>query len=206
MPVDMPAYAFTALSLAPDLGIGFARSQGGLLITSRSSDPYWKGTMTTGALEVSPINHHADFMAFLCRCVDLNMRVDFVHPRHRVPQAYTFSNWPMAGNASLVGVTNLRTIVVSDLTPGIVLKRGDRISLGQGNLLCHRWIAADVTVSSAISQTLELTPRLPMGVFASGASIVLKDPKMRVMIIPGSWQAAEAGGPTPISFDVSESF
>lgn len=206
MPVNMPDYAFSNIAVSPELSINSERTEGGLIITSRRSDPYWTGPMTTRPLTGwRDDNEHADFRAFLTQCVDLNMRVDFVHPRHRVPAAYTIDNFPMAGNGALVSVTDLRTIVVSGLTNGLTLRRGDRLSIIQGNLIAHRWIAAPVVVSSAISQSLPLTPRLPIGVFVAGAVVALKDPKMRVMIVPGSWNGDEVGNPTPITFEVSES-
>lgn len=206
MPVDMPSYGWQSIGVDPDLGINHARTEGGLIVTSRRSDPFWAGRMTTGPLGgTAGNNEHADFRAFLSRCADKHLRVDFVHPRHRTPSAYSAATWPMVGNGALVSLTDLRTIVVSGLTVGLVLKRGDRLSLGQGELIAHRWLAADVTVTSALAQSIELTPRLPTGVFVAGATVTLKDPKMRLMIVPGSWDDEEAYEPTPIGFDVMES-
>jgi len=202
----MPAYAFTEIEVDPDLGISSARSEGGLIVTSRRADPFWSGPMTTRPLSSQgERNEHADFRAFLSRCVDENLRVDFVHPVHRFPHAYTEATWPMAGNAELASVPNLRTVVLRDLVVGMALQRGDRLSIIQGDLVCHRWIAADLTVTSAISQAIPITPRLPIGVFAAGAVVLLKDPKMRFMIVAGSWSDKEVAAPTSITFEVEES-
>lgn len=206
MPIDLPAYALTGIAAAPDLGIASAQSEGGLVVTSRQSDPFWRGRFTTRPLEGwQGNNEHADLLAFLINAADLNLRVDIVHPRHRYPSAYTEATWPMSGDGMLEDVTDLRTIVVSGLEGGLILRRGDRLSIVQDALIAHRWIAAGTTVASEIAQELTLTPRLPLGIFAEGASVVLENPKMRVMIVPGSWDATEAGNPTPISFDVMES-
>lgn len=205
MPVDMPAYAFTEIGASPDLGIASARSEGGLVITSRSADPYWRGPMTTRPLQPLGLrNEHADFRAFLSTCVDQNLRVDFVHPIHRLPHGYIDATWPMAGNAELVSVPNLRTIVLRDLVEGMTLQRGDRLSIVQGDIVCHRWIAADLTVTSAITQAVEVTPRLPIGVVAAGATVLLKNPKMRFMIVPGTWDDKEVAEASPISFEIME--
>ena len=205
MPIDMLAYAFTEIGVDPDLGIDFARTEGGLVITSRSTDPYWSGPMTTRPLFAEgPRNEHADFRAFLSKCVDKHLRVDFVHPRHRLPRAYSDGTWPMVGNADLVSLTDLRTLVLSGLVAGMTLQSGDRLSIVQGDMVCHRWIAEDVTITSAIAQTLEVTPRLPIGVFAAGATVVLKDPMMRFMIVPGSWDDKEVPNAAPITFEVME--
>ncbi|MBI4046575.1 MAG: hypothetical protein HY371_07135 [Devosia nanyangense] len=132
------------------------------------------------------------------------MRVDFVHPRHRFPHAYDAASWPMAGNAELVSVPNLRTIVLRDLVEGMTLQRGDRLSIVQGDLVGHRWIAADLVVGSAISQAIPVTPRLPIGVFAAGAVVMLKDPKMRFMIVPGSWDDREVPGAASVTCEIME--
>lgn len=206
MPVDFPAYAFSGIGVQPELGVAYARSEGGLVVTSRKTDPYWRGRLTTIRLEPwGEMNRYADMLAFLSRCVDLNILVDIVHPRHRLPRAYSASTWPMTGDAELTSVTDLRHIVVADLTMGLILKRGDRISVVQGDLISHRWIAADVVVASTTAQTLELTPRLPIGVFVAGAAVVLENPPMRVRIVPGSWEADEVSEPAAISFEVEES-
>ena len=206
MPINLPDYAFTSIDVDTDLGTKFARSEGGLIITSRRSDPFWAGPMTTQPLTGwHDDNQHAAFRAFLTDCVDRNMRVDFIHPRHRLPGAYSLDTWPMAGDARLVSVPNLRTILVADLVVGMILRQGDRISITQGDVVVHRWIASDTLVSSTLSQALPLTPRLPIGVLEADAVVVLKDPKMRFMIVPGSWKADEVANPTPITFEVSES-
>jgi len=206
MPVDMPAYGFANWNLLPDMGISSAQTEAGLIITSRHGDAAWKGTLTT--VPLAPKSDYPDFLAFLSRVVDLNLRVDFKHPIYRVPRAYTVDTWPLTDDPTLSSVTDLRHIVVGGLNVGMTLKRGDRLCLRQDGppaVVCHRWLAADVTVSSAIAQTLELTPRLPTGVFAPGASVVFKDPIMRLAVVPGSWNAAEAVAPTGVSFDVLES-
>jgi hypothetical protein len=205
MPVDMPDYAFAQLKLDPDLGIASARSEGGLIVTSRRGDPFWRGRMTTVPLEGDDGNNqHADMRAFLSRCVDLNLSVDFIHPRHRVPSAYTLATWPMAGDGAVVSVTDLRHIVVSGLDEDLVLRRGDRLSIVQGSVVVHRWIGAGVIVTSDTSQTVELTPRLPIGLVEAAATVLLKDPIMRLRVVPDSWDATEVPDQAPISFDVDE--
>jgi len=205
MPENMPAYAFTDLDVTPALGTAFARSQGGLVVTSRNSDPYWRGTMTTQLLDVfGADNQHADFLAWLIRCCDLNMRVDFVHPRHTLPRSYRSGGWPMIGDGTLLDAPDLRTLTVADIPSGVQLRRGDRLAVYQGDIVVHRWVAVDTLVSSAISQAVPVTPRLPIGVLAPGAIVALKEPKMRFMIVPGSWDAAEVANPSSISFEVME--
>src|SRR5690606_14519949 len=161
------------------------------VITSRNSDPFWRGTMTTKRLNVwGENNEHADFLAWLVWAVDRNMRVDFVHPRHRLPRGYSSDTWPMTGNGSLIGTPDMRTLNVSGVPDGVQLKRGDRISVEQDDIIVHRWIAADTLVESTINQAIAVTPRLPIGVLAPAAIVVLKDPKLRFMIVPGSISAA----------------
>jgi hypothetical protein len=207
MPTTFPPGIFVASdTLTPDLAINFARSEGVLIVTSRRSDPHWRGRITTPKLPSwADDNVRADFMAWLHWAVDLNMRVDFVHPKHRLPRHYTLDTWSMIGNATLESVPDLRTIVVSEVPVGTVLKRGDRLSINQGEIIVHRWIAEDVVTSSVLAQTIVLAPRLPIGVLVPGAAVVLKDPKMRFMIVPGSWDGEDRIEPAPVSFEVSES-
>ncbi len=206
MPVDLPLNAFTSLDLAPDLGVIAARSEGGLVITSRRFDPYWRGIFTTGPLDPRGDNERADFLAWLVWAADLNMRIDLVHPRHRYPSAYTATTWPMVGDGSLVSTPDMRTLNISGVPVGTLLRRRDRVSVIQDDIIVHRWIAADVEVASEISQSIPVTPRIPIGVLAPGATVVLENPKMRFAIVPGSWDdsQAEVYGPSPIAFEMME--
>lgn len=201
MPVSLPSLGFSALDIMPDLGIAMARTVGGLIVTSRRSDPFFRGTITTGDLEIAT---HSYLQAFLIDCVDQNRLVDFVHPRHVVPRSYTLENLPWPGTGTITALPDNRTVTLSGLPIGLELKRGDRLTLEQGDLRCGRWIQSDVTVGSAIAEALPITPRLPIGIFAPGAFVQFKNPVMRFMVVPGSFSMAEAYRPTPISFDVSE--
>src|SRR5690606_38491999 len=130
--------------------------EGGLFITSKKADPFWSGPMTTQPLNGwSEDNQHADFLAFLNDCVDRHLRVDFVHPRHRFPSAYNSVTWPMVGDASLNEVTDAWNIDISGLASGLILKRGDRLSIKQDDLIVHRWVNSPLVVSSEISQKVQ---------------------------------------------------
>lgn len=206
MPVNMPGYAFSSIDITPDLGRKFARSEGGLVVTSSRSDPFWRGELVTRALNtLPPNNEHARFLAWLNWVCDMNMRVDFVHPVHQYPSQYDASTWPMTGDAELSSVTDLRTVVVRDLVVGMVLKQGDRVSLMQDDIVVHRWLAEDLVVSSTLAQALPVTPRLPIGILSAGAVVKLEKPPMRLMVVPNSWRAPEeARDEATISFEVSE--
>lgn len=206
MPVDFPSYAgVSKIGVLPDLGVVAARSQGGLVITSRKIDPFWQGTLTTTKLEPwRGNNQHARFLSFLSRCVDLNLRVDWVPPRHRLPGAYTEASWPLVGDFELVDVPDQRTLTVGGLEEGLVLGTSDRIAVLQGDLVVHRWIAEDLVVSSAIAQDIPVTPRLPVGLLLPGAMVRLENPPIRFLIEPGSWSTEEVAEPSAISFRVME--
>jgi hypothetical protein len=209
MPTSFPDNVFVASdTLAPEKGIAYARSEGGMVVTSRRGDPFWRGTITTPALPLDGPGIERmlrpEFITWLHWAEDLNMRIDFTHPRHRLPRSYDDDTWPMGGDGAIVSVTDLRTIVVSGLTMGLILKRGDRLSIVQDDLVVHRWIGASVVVSSTTVQSPTLTPRLPIGIVEAGADVVLEDPVMRFMIVGGSIVGDEAIEPTPVSFEVSE--
>lgn len=203
MPVDLPIAAFSGIDVGVDLGIVTARSTGGLVIASRRHDAFWRGTWTTGILDWW---ERADFLAWLTWAADLNMRVDIVHPRHRYPRDYNETTWPMAGDGALVDTPDQRTLSVSGILAGVQLRRGDRVSVLQDDIVVHRWIAADTLVTSAISQNIPVTPLLPIGVLAPAAIVRLQNPPLRSVIVAGSWESSQAEeyGPTPISFEVME--
>lgn len=101
MAVDLPIAGFSGIDALPALGINSQRSEGGLVITSRRTDPYWTGRLTSGPLSSAGDNERASLIAWLYATVELNLRVDWVHPRHRLPRYYTAASWPMAGNAKI---------------------------------------------------------------------------------------------------------
>lgn len=191
-----------ATQFRPVSGVSFARSEGGLMITSRHMEPYWAGTMTTPVLSV---HDRKSWLAWLEDCVDLNRRVDFVHPYYALPAGFEDATWQMVGDGGLVEVTNRRSVKVSGLYVGDFLPFGTRFTIMQGELRCYRRLAADVTVTSSISQPLPVGPRLPLGIFAAGAAVRFKNPMCRLMVVPDSWEADEDIELLPLSFDVSES-
>lgn len=202
MALTPPAYGFAAIDLGPDLGISSGRSEGGLIITSRRGDPYVTGKLTTRELKPAQF---ADYHAFLLDAVDRLQRLDIINPRYRLPRAYTNATWPLTGDASLAGVTNLRTISVAGLHLGMQMKRGDRLCIIQSNSVSYRWLSADLVVASATTQAISISPRLPMGVFSPGAVVRFKDPFARVAVVPDSIEAAMSSDYlTSISFSVEE--
>jgi len=105
--------------------------------------------------------------------------------------------------------TDLRSIAVAGLVVGMTLKRGDRLCLIQGSgddeLVCYRWLAADVTVASTIAQALLVAPRLPIGIFAEDAIVRFKDPFCRLAVVPGTLSNALSDDYlTTLAFEVEE--
>lgn len=171
-------------------GLAFGRDQGGLLINSRHVEPYWSGELTSPPLTRA---ERIEALAFLDDCVDRNLRLDVVHPSYRYPIGYTSADWPMGGaDAELSSVTSLRTIVVSAMNVGIVLTKGSRLCLIQGDTICYRKVVTTVTVSSAIAQSINIGPRLPPGVFVAGATVRFANPFVRTMVVPESWDPDES--------------
>lgn len=201
MAETFPISGFERIGLQVVSGIKSVRTRGGLVITGRAVEPRWTGRFTTDKLD---IDEWRDLAAFLTDCVDRNLRVDFIHPRHVVPAGYTLESWPVLVDPVLVSVTNRRLIIASGLTLGVVLQRGVRVSLMQSGLICHRMIAADTVVTSTVAQALPLTPRLPIGVFTADALVRFKQPPIRLAIVPDSYVLDEEFNQTPISFDTEE--
>lgn len=201
MAETFPLSGFERIGLRVQSGLATKRDRGGLLLTSRRYEAYWAGSFTTDKLLPGA---WADLVAFLDTCVSRNLRVDFVHPRHAVPRAYTAATWPLGGDQALVSVTNRYQVVVSGLQVGMTLKRGDRLSFLQSGSVCYRRLTADVVVSSTTAQSLAIEPRLPLGVFTAGAAVRFRNPPVRLAIVPDSYDADEVYAPSPISFDTQE--
>ncbi|MBN9335621.1 hypothetical protein [Devosia sp.] len=201
MAVAFPFSGFDRIGLRIRSGIAHKRDRGGLLLTQRTVEPYWAGPFTTGKLTPAA---WSNLVAFLSDCVDRNLRVDFVHPRHEVPRAYTLATWPLFADPVLVSVTHGREIVVSGLQVGMELKRGDRFTLMQGEQRCYRSLAADLVVASAISQAIPLTPRMPLGIFAAGALVRFKMPPVRLAVVADSFQDDEVYAPSSLTFEAEE--
>jgi hypothetical protein len=201
MAETFPVSGFKRIGLRVRSGIASTRDRGGLLITTRRAEPYWAGSFTTDELDHAA---WSDLIALLDDCVDRNLRVDFVHPRHAVPRAYTPTSWPLSDDPTLVSVTHGRQIVVLGLSIGMELKRGDRLTVMQGELRCYRRLAADVTVSSGIAQALPISPRLPLGVFTPGADVRFRNPPVRLAIVPDSYPDEEIYQQSAITFETEE--
>lgn len=192
---------FTQVSLRPAPAIAYALEESGVLITGRKADRPWKLEATTDNL--TP-DEHADLFALLVEAEEKNLRFEFVHPRRRLPRAYTAATWPMVGDATLEAVPDLYTLDCSLLPIGMTLKRGDRLTILQGELRGYRMLSADVTVASSVSQLLPVVPRLPIGVFTAGAAVRLADPMVRLALIPDSFDVTEQYAPRPISIELIE--
>lgn len=183
-------------------GLAFGRDEGGLIINSRHVEPYWSGVLTTPPLTRA---ERIEALAFLDDCVDRNLRVDVIHPSYRYPIGYTSADWPMGvADADLGSVTNLRTIGVSGMTVGIVLRKGSRLCLIQGDTVCYRKVVSTVTVSSTIAQSISIGPRLPPGVFTVGATVRFANPFLRSMVVPESWDPDESIDDEDLSCEVME--
>lgn len=192
---------FGVVRLLPYSGIATQRSRGGLLLTQRVVEPGWRGRFATDFLDPDEHQHLATTIADI---VDRNERIDFVHPLYVRPRAFLGAVWPLVADPLLVSVTHGREIVVSGLEAGMELRRGDRLTIMQGELRCYRSIQSDLVVSSTIAQALPITPRMPVGIFAAAAAVRFIDPVVRLAIVPDSYDIEETSKPSPISFEVEE--
>ena len=183
-------------------GITYGKEESGLIINGRHIEPYWMGTFTTPPLtEIERIQQ----LHLLDRYVDLSIRVDYVHPRYALPYNYTAATWPLVSDPQLHGITDLRHLTISGLQVGMTLPAGTRFTLVQDDLRCYRKVTSDVVVGSSVSQAIEVTPRIPPGIFAPGCSAVFKNPMVRMLVVPESWDASEDIEDEPLSWDMWES-
>jgi len=168
----------------------------------RVADPFWAGEITTVALEN---NELAEWEAFIQDCVDRNLSIDFLHPLHRCPSAYNPSSYPGSGTGSVTSIVDGRTIEVSGLATGLVLRKGDRLSIEQDDRVMHYMVGEAKTLGSS-PEDIVITPRLREGLFTTGATVRFLNPKMRLKITPNSYKGPlAAGAATYVQFSVYES-
>ncbi len=183
-------------------GLAFSRDEGGLNISSRHVEPHWSGNFTTPPLTRAA---RIEALALLDDWVDMNRRVDFVHPLYQYPVGYDADTWPMSGDASVDAVTDLRNIVVTGLTAGTVLRVGSRLTIIEDGVICYRKVTTLVASAAASAQSINIGPRIPPGLFSSSATVRFENPYVRMMVIPDSWDADESIDDEPLTFEMVES-
>jgi hypothetical protein len=202
-----PTSDFSGIDVNPEHVIAMTRARGNLISEVRSADPMWIGSLTTTALSARQL---AQWEAYISRVSDELILTDFVHPLYRCPSAYTVSSfsalsWPGAtGIAEINSFTDLRTLVLSNVPMGMVLRYGDRCAVTEGGNVSYRMIAEDVTVAGA-TVTVKLTPRLPLGLFSTAAQVKFLNPPIRCRVMKNSWSAPLVAGEGYYgSFDIFE--
>ena len=198
---SFPGEDFEKVQIGLQHTIFSSKSRGGMVSEVRVADPYWYGELVTVGLEREEI---AEWEAFLAESIDRQLSVDFVHPLYPCPISYNVDTFPGAATGTLDAIVDGRTIHIDLLDPGLVLKKGDRISIEQGDRVCYYMIAADVTVATSATDVF-ITPRLRTGLFTVGAVVRVKGAKMRLRVETNSVGLVLVGGePTAISFNVYE--
>lgn len=182
-------------------GLAFGRDEGGLIVNSRHTEPYWAGTFTTPPLTT---DERITALATLDDWVDMNRRIDFIHPKYEYPIGYDANTWPMSGDATLSSITDLRNIVVDGLDSGLILTAGTRLTIIQSGSICYRKIVTTIASAAALGQSINIGPRLPPGVFSAGAAVRFENPYVRLAMVPDSWDADETIDEIPLSWDMSE--
>lgn len=180
-----------------------SKSRGGFTTEVRVADPYWGGELTTLALERA---EYAVWDTFLGEVIDRQLAVDFVHPLFPFPRSYALAaSVPGTGTGTVTGFPDGRTITVSALPVGLILKKGDRFSLEQGDRVLHYRVAEDVTVSTTVDQAIKISPRMRTGLFTATATFRYLYPKLRLRVSPNTVRAPLRGGSAVvINFNVYE--
>lgn len=194
--LSFPTSDFYEVDLQPDFFIATSRSRGNESSEVRYADPLWGGRLTTTVLSAKQLKQ---WEAFISQCSDEFVTVDFVDPSFRVPMDYTVTTlsaltWPgVTGIGEVNSITNLRTLVCSNVPTNFSLRRGDRVAVTEGTEVAYRMVSEDVVASGA-TFNLKLTPRLPLGLFSSAAQVRFLNPFVRLRVAPNTWDAVRRGG------------
>lgn len=199
-----PDNDFMEINISLQHTIFSSKTRGGLVAQVRVADPFWVGDMTTVPYGLNEKKDIQLWESFLQDCIDRNLSIDFVNPMYPCPVSYTVANFPGSQTGTITAFPSGRTLTVTGLATGLILKRGDRLSIEQGNRIMHYMIAADQTLGAS-PQTITITPRLRTGLFTTGAIVRLVGAKMRLRISPNTVTMPLRGGDAvAISFSVYE--
>lgn len=197
-----PFNGFEEIELSLEHYIYTSNSQGGYSTEIRYAEPLWRGSLTSTVMDQQEFQEAEEFIN---EASERMLAFDLVHPLFLCPRSYTVSTTPGGGTASVVGISDLTAPHISGFTNGLLLKKGDRVSVEEGDYVSYRVIASDVTVSSTTDQTINIRPRLPVGRFTTAATLRYLNPKVRLRVVPNTWSVGLQGGqPIQGSFDVIE--
>lgn len=203
MAETFPDTGFELIDIELQHSIFSSKTRGGLTSEVRVADPFWAGELVTVALEREDL---AIWETFLSECIDRQLTIDFVHPLYAVPRSYaTEASYPGSATADVDAFPDGRTITVNGLSVGLVLKKGDRFSVEEGNRVLVYRVAKDVTVSSDTAQDIVFSPRMRTGLFTTAAVARFLNHKMRLRVRPNTVRAPLQGGKAPsVAFEVYE--
>lgn len=221
-----PYSDFKSIQIALQHTIFSSKTRGGFVSEVKVADPYWYGELNTVDLSREEL---ATWEAFLTECVDRKLSVDFVHPLYPCPMEYNPETFPLPATGQIEDFLSGSFIEVSGLNPSLVLRKGDRLSIEQGDRVMYYMVSEDAAApgeemlttsdgeqltdgseslyvgSGGVYHVIGLTPRLRTGLFTEGATVRVSRARMRLCITPNSVAFALQGGePVSISFSVYE--
>lgn len=177
------------LKLFPNFVIQDARENSGFTWQTEDEDPYWLGEASTGKLNDVRLG---DWEGFVAEAIGKTMVLELVDPMFFIPSAYRATGtlpggWN--GIAILDDVANAWAPRADGFPTGLVLRRGDRLGLVQGDYKTYHIITKPVAATTSTNQVVEISPPLLPNLIGVGAQMVLLNPVVRTHIIPGSWSA-----------------
>lgn len=147
------------------------------------ADPFWRMDMVTEPLDFT---QQAAVRAFLDEAGAGMKTVDYAPVFLPLPEAYRTdrSNAALADDGNLVSITGGSSLSIDGVTDGLVLQRGDMLSLAyDGFKSLHRILTGGTAAAGAIAITVE--PFVP-GYIAAGAVVKFKNLSLNTRLLPGS--------------------
>ncbi|WP_188825107.1 hypothetical protein [Brucella endophytica] len=163
-------------------------------------DSFWTVDIETAPLYDADLAKVEAFISLVRRG---HLTVVFNPLDKTVPQAYWDNpNSPIVSATGTMGaVTNGRTVVIQNVSPGLILMPGDRISFATG---AYRQMVRITAGATAVSTQLTVTVDPPvMSFIVPGATVRFKNPEMNTRMIPGSYKLGDERYPT-VSFQLIE--
>ena len=159
----------------------------------QNGDEWW-----TVDIETQPMYDEelAEFEGWLAQAQNgLETVVYTVLGKQSLPRAY----WNNPGsavpadNGSLTSVTDGKTLAIGSVTAGLIMTKGDLISLTTGDYHSLHRVTANATAGATL--TLSVEPPVPSYI-ATGSVVRFKNPVLNTRIVPGSTEVEDGSMPT----------
>lgn len=172
---------------------------------------FWTLTARTGGMTISKTDLMEDFLFRASRggasfvCPDLFRKRPRAYGETALSGVKAIGGAAFNGSAAVQTITNSRSVTVSGLPNGFILKRGDLIEFANSALVrsLHR-ITADVTSGAGGTAAVAFEPPLDTGIFTTSSTVQFEMPSCVMRL--SDYDLPKSAGAGQASFSATEAF